>query len=180
MLPSVLWDSVQPCFSLSEEGDWLPTVQLVGLSEHEISSVYQWIRATSQFATSKPCLWHFGQQRSIPLDEVSDAARLVAAGNADPFGFAVKGIHIGEVELPTLGIEVFQSSIGINYSLRDHWTAHIVYAFFSMLLRLLRLTQKAYLSLDTMGPPLDPERFLEAWNIFRSEEEKDTDGRLDG
>jgi hypothetical protein len=167
MTPSSLWDCVQPCFVLSEEGDWLPTVQLAGLSAHEISSVYQWIRAASQLATSQPCLWHYGQDRSIPLDELSDAASLVAALEADPFGFAVKGIHIGQVELPTLGIEVFQTSIGINYSLKDHWTPDIVYAFFSMLSRLLNLTQTGYLSLDTMGAPLAPARFVEAWNNFR-------------
>lgn len=172
MTPSVLWDYVQRCFILDEEGDWLPTVQLVDLSEHEISSIYHWIQAASQFATSKPCLWHDGEQRSIPLDELSDPARLVASRSAAPFGFAVKGIHIDDVALPTLGIEVYQSSIGINYSLKDHWTADIVYAFFSMLSRLLKLTKRGYLSLDTMGPPLDPARFLEAWCIFRSDEDK--------
>ncbi|WP_145182773.1 hypothetical protein [Gimesia chilikensis] len=165
MTPDELWNEIQYCFLNDGEAS-LPTLELQNLSAKEINSVYLQMRIQSQVVTPAPFFWHDVEKRNIPLDDVANAAELVVSGQAAPFSFTVEAIQIDDVILPMLTIEIFQDTVAISFSTRDHWNALRACAFFSWLSFLLDGTQAGQLVVSAVNGPPDHKRFTQAWNRF--------------
>lgn len=169
--PVDLWNEVQECFV--DDGETpLPTVELQGLAADEIGEVYLRIRAQSRLASESPTFWHNRDERDVPLDDVSNAAELVASGTASSLSFAVNPVATDGIALPTLSVEVFQDSISLSYSTRDSWDADRVYAFFSWLKSLLQRIAGGTLAVDDVDGPSNSPAFLDAWEHFTASAER--------
>jgi hypothetical protein len=115
-------------------------------------------------STETPEFWDRRQQRSVALDEVSNAAELVASGDAEAFHFCFTGLRIGAVELPELGLFVFPDGVELDYRMGPHWTREIIATFFELLRELCGIAPQAALGIPSVEPPPKASRILEAWS----------------
>jgi hypothetical protein len=164
MTPDELWQRVKSCFE-DDDGS-LPAIAIEALSGNEVGSLYEWIRANSRLYNNGFMFWDNGLDRERQLDEVPNAAILVAQYLADPFHFSVEGLTIDGVPLPCLGVFVFQDSIEFDYRMGADWGPPQVVAFFRLLKRLLSATKHGIVApAECEGPPY-PQDFTDAFNAF--------------
>jgi hypothetical protein len=117
---------------------------------------------------SEATFWDERQARDRPLDDVANAAELVNAEQAAPFHFVIEGATALGIQMPAIGVHVFQNSIAIDYRMGSDWNAASVLAFFTWLSGLLSGSRHGTLTLDESEGPPDPKAFMAAWKQFAS------------
>jgi hypothetical protein len=132
------------------------------LTGRQLAAIYSFIRRGSRLLTGSTEFWDSRQQRSVALDEVPNAAELVANGHADPFCFWFTGLRIATVELPELGLFVWPDAVTLIYRMGPHWTREAITAFFGLLRELYQFAPQA--AIATEPPHVPPDRFLAAWS----------------
>ncbi|QDT46337.1 hypothetical protein Pan258_03550 [Symmachiella dynata] len=163
MTPEELWSGVESNFS-QDDGS-LPCVDIQNLTTTEIGEIYLLIRGHSRVVSVDPCFWDIRSSSDRHIDEVSNAASLVTSQRAEPFYFAVEGVSFENVEIPCIGIQVFQDSLSFDYKMGSEWGPKQAFAFFSFLKALLSQTQHGTLVPGADGPP-NPQSFVQLWNQF--------------
>lgn len=158
-----LWEELRPCFT-TDDGS-LPTIEIQHLTETEVGQLYLAIREGSRVVSQEATFWDSSAEKDCSLDDVSNAAFLVADGQASPFHFAIGVGGTPEVQMPCLGVHIFQDSIAIDFRMGKEWGKDEVWSFFSWLRSLLSKTRGGALNIGAEGPP-EPERFMRAWSRF--------------
>jgi hypothetical protein len=160
----ILWNEVRECFD-TDDGS-LPGIEVAGLSPAGVSAVYAMLRRRSRVCGSPPEFWSRTNEASILVDSVVDAARLVAAGEAEAFHHCIEGVA-GGVELPLLGVFVWPDIVELDYRMGSEWGPAQVEGFFELLHDCCALHRGAFVRpAEFEGPPY-PERFLEAWLAYK-------------
>lgn len=172
MTPSELWDHVGCCFR--EDDGSLPGIEIRNLAPDEIAQIYAWIRSHSVVESLAPTFWDNRHQTDRPIDSVPNAAHLVATGEAAPFHFAVNGLSVQQVLIPCLGIFVFQDTIALDYRMGRAWQPEQVFAFFSLLRLLVKLSAAGTVHPEAGEGPPYPEAFSVAWAYFLNSHEPPT------
>lgn len=162
-----LWSAASECFD-TDDGS-LPSVEIARLSPGGISAVYAMLRRRSHLTGDPPEFWSVLQEASIPVDSVPDAARLVAAGEAQTFHHCIEGIMAGGVELPVLGVGVWPDDIELDYRMGPEWGLAQIAGFFELLWDCCAPDPGAIVvPAENEGPPY-PDRFLRAWSAYISQ-----------
>jgi hypothetical protein len=159
-----LWDEVGVCFD-TDDGS-LPGIEVAKLSAAGVSAVYAMLRRRSRLSGDPPEFWSRTRDASVPVDEVPDAAGLVAAGEADAFHHCVEGVVAGGVELPVLGVFVWPDVVELDYRMGREWGPAQVAGFFELLRECCALDPSAVVVPATSEGPPYPQRFLRAWSSY--------------
>lgn len=153
-------DQIRHCF-VHNDGS-LPDIELSGLSGKEVEDIYAFLTSRSRVSTFETTFWDTIANRDVPVDSSRNAAALVANGRAEGFHVCLTGLHVDGVELPELGVFVFDDSIELDYRMGPEWTEAAILAFFELLFQLARIAPTLKLAPGSEGVP-DPEAFLHAW-----------------
>ncbi len=164
MTPSEHWNLAGCCFC--EDDGSLPGVEIQNLSTNEVAQIYSWIRSNSTVESLDPVFWDNRNDRNRPIDSVPNAAALVAAGDAAPFHVAVSNLIVDRVAIPTLGVFVFQDMISLDYRMGSEWQAEQVFAFFTLIRKLVRFSQAGSVHPETNEGPPHPDAFAISWAYF--------------
>jgi hypothetical protein len=161
-----LWEEVRDCFD-TDDGS-LPGIFVTGLSPGGMSAVYSMLRRSRLMGDDPPAFWSRTREQPLGVDGVPDAARLVSAGEAEPFHHCVAGLVAGGVELPVLGVFVWGDAVELDFRMGPEWGPPQVAGFFEILWDCCALDPGARVApADCEGPPY-PERFSRAWASYSS------------
>ena len=161
-----LWAEVLGCFD-TDDGS-LPGIEITNLSAAGVSAVYAMLRQRSRLVGDQPEFWSRTRATSVPVDSVSNAAALVAAGEAEAFHLCIDGVVAGGVELPVLGVFVWPDAVELDYRMGREWGPLQVAGFFELLRDCCALDPAAaVVPADGEGPPY-PAQFSRAWSSYRS------------
>lgn len=152
---SALWQRVRRSFE-HDDGS-LPTVEFGGLTPQEVAEIYRMAREGTCVASRMPVFWDLVNEQERRIDDVSNAAELVAAAKAAPFHFAIDGIGRPDCPIPSIGVQVFQDMIAFDYRMGSQWGPAEVLVFFSWLRDLLSCTRAADVRLGDESPPASEE-----------------------
>ena len=159
-----LWAQVGECFN-ADDGS-LPGVEVTKLSAEGVASIYAMLRGRSRLVGNPPGFWDRRAEASVPVDSVSNAAALVAAGQAEAFHHCIGGVVAASVELPVLGVFVWQNIVELDYRMGPDWGPLQVAGFFELLEDCCPIDPGAgVIPADFEGPPY-PERFAKAWATY--------------
>jgi RHS repeat-associated protein len=150
------------CFELDDGS--LPAVEIANLLPQEVAAIYRKVRASST-VRGTPSFWDEQTGSDRPLDDVPNAALLVAERRAAAFHFVTDGLPVSGVALPCLGVQVFQDIVAVDYRMGPEWDSERVFAFFQWLRAVLESTRGGRLEVAAEGPP-DPVAFSAAWDAF--------------
>jgi hypothetical protein len=132
-----------------------------------VTAIYAMLRGRSRPCGNPAEFWSRTKEASVLVDSVSDAAGLVAAGEAEPFHHCVEGVVAGGVQLPVLGIFVWPDIVELDYRMGREWGPAQVAGFFELLRDCCFLDPGAVvIPADFEGPPY-PDRFLQAWSAYK-------------
>lgn len=161
---SDLCELVDECFK-TDDGS-LPTIRITNLSADGVASIYAMLRQRSRIVSDTPEFWSLIEEVARPVDSVPNAAALVASGKAEPFHIAVGGLVSLDVELPILGVFVWQEGVEIDYRMGQEWGPSQVGGFFELLRNCCALDSNAVIvPADSEGPPY-PDRFVQGWAFY--------------
>jgi hypothetical protein len=163
MNSETLWHLVRSSFDLDDGS--LPAVELHALSVDEVGHIYASIRTRSGTVVGFPSFWDYESNTERGLDEVPNAALLVAEGKAAAFHFLIEGSLASGVRLPTLGFQIFEDVVAVDYRMGPDWGPLQVFAFFGLLKDLLAMSRCGRLELAVERPP-NPSAFRDAWEKF--------------
>src|SRR5262249_59029194 len=159
-----LWQQVGECFK-TDDGS-LPGIEVAKLSPEGVAAVYAKLRERSRIATDSPEFWSRTSEASLPVDSVPNAAALVAAGHAEPFHHCISGVVAAGVELPVIGVFVWQDVVELDYRMGPDWGPTQVAGFFELLRDCCSLDPGAVVvPAEFEGPPY-PDRFARAWTSY--------------
>jgi hypothetical protein len=161
-----LWHDARVCFD-TDDGS-LPGIEIARLSPPAVSAIYAMLRRRSRLRGDPPEFWSRTKEASVLVDSVPDAARLVAAGEAEAFHHCIEGVVAGGVELPVVGVFVRPDSIELDYRMGREWGPPQIAGFFGLLGDCCALGPGAVIvPADFEGPPY-PDRFLKAWSSYKT------------
>lgn len=161
-----LWAQVSQCFA-TDDGS-LSGIEISRLSPGGVSALYAMLRRRSRLEGEPPEFWSRTAEASLPVDSMPDAAALVAEGQAEPFHHCISGLIAGGVELPTLGVFVWQHTIELDYRMGGEWGPSQVAAFFELLRQCCALDAGAVVTPAAFEEPPYPERFVQAWSSYNN------------
>ena len=159
--PHALWEAVHSCFD-TDDGS-LPAVVLTNLAEPDVAVVYAELCRRSELVSDEAVFWDVAQQCLRRLDDVPNAAELVASGAAEAFHVVLRVID--GVVLPDLGVQFASGRVALDYRMGREWGPSEVWAFFSLLKELLGVTAAGRLELDEERPP-NADQFIAAWQTW--------------
>src|SRR5262249_8158556 len=143
----------------------LPGIEITNLSPDGVTTIYTMLRARSRLAGEAPEFWSRNQGTSLPVDSVPNAAALVAAETAEPFHHCIAGLVAAGVELPVLGVFVWQDTVELDYRMGREWGPSQVAGFFELLRDCCALDPSAVVKpAECEGPPYS-KQFAEAWDL---------------
>lgn len=163
MTATCLWGKVRRCFE-SDDGS-LPAIQIERLSAAEVAELYLELRRRGSLADPASGFWDKSLASLRPLDDVPNAAELVARYEAEPFHCALV-VRWDGTQMPPLGVHVFQETIAIDHRMGVGWSADAVLAYFGLLADLVSRTMNGVIVPATVGPLPEPESFMEAWHEY--------------
>jgi hypothetical protein len=160
-----IWSAVWACFD-TDDGS-LPGIEITKLSPAGVSAIYAMLRRRSRLCGDPPSFWSRTKNAPVLVDSVLDAAAFVAAGEADAFQHCIEGVAAGGVELPVLGVFVWQDIVKLDYRMGREWGPAQVFGFFELLRDCCTLDAGAVIMpADFEGPPY-PDRFILGWSSYK-------------
>lgn len=158
--------------NFTEDDGSLPGVDFVGLTPESARSITDYFFRVGRLTGNNATLWNNKSKQDVNLSGISDPAGLVTCGAADPFYCCFSGISWDQVELPVLGLFVFQESLEIDYRMGCEWNPDRVEAFFRLVAHLISIAPEAIVaSTEQEGLPF-PERFDEALDHYSPQRKK--------
>ena len=162
------FQSIQDCF-LHDDGS-LPGIELRCDDTREIPRIYEFLLSGSEITTVDASFWDEIAQRDVRIDSVPNPASLVVDGTSTGFHLCVRK-QIAGVDLPELGISVFQNNIELDWRMGPEWTEEKVFTFFELLHLLKDLAPSLELAGPEMEGVVDPHAFLRFWEAYKLEKE---------
>jgi hypothetical protein len=156
---------------INDDGS-LPGVDFRGLTTESLRSITNHFFKSGELTDKSATFWDNRFEKDIELRRVADPAELVTSGAACPFHCCFSGITWNQLELPVLGLFVFQDSVEIDYRMGSEWTPDTVDAFFCLIAHLISIAPEAtVVSAEQEGLPF-PDRFDEALDHYAPQRKK--------
>jgi len=162
-----LWGQLHDLFD-TDDG-MLPDIELNGLQGDEIENIYAFLRSRSELTPPKASFWSNTEQRSVLVNTVENAARLVAMGEGQQFHVILRGLSFEGATIPDLGVFVFEDMIGLDYRMGPEWNPARLKALFECLYQLQQIAPTAQVGLPEDEPPATRERFASALQRYHLE-----------
>ena len=158
--------------NFTEDDGSLPGVDFAGLTPDSVRSITDYFFRSGEVTDKNATLWDNRSEQDVNLSEIADPAGLVSCGAACPFHCCFSGISWNQVELPVLGLFVFQESLEIDYRMGAEWNPDRVDAFLRLIAHLISIAPEATVeSAEQEGLPF-PGRFDEALDHYAPERKK--------
>jgi hypothetical protein len=148
----------------TDDGALYP-VRLTGLDADGVAAAFAFIRSRARLSPDT-VFWHRGLDREERLIAYREPARLVAAGEAEPFHVLARGLSLGGVTLPDLGVFVWPEAITLDYRPGPAWGEPQVLALFELLRQLTALAPGSRVRLEEHVRPAVERRFVEEWSQY--------------
>jgi hypothetical protein len=146
-----------------EDDDSYPEVCVCNLNETQICTAYQFIVEKSAYFVGKPFFFNRDKNAEQSIEEVSNAARLVAKGTAQPFHFMVRDIRFGKDQhIHELGVFIMPNAIALDYEKGRVWGELEIESFLMLLLLILQASKDSFLKLEETVVDEAKERFSRA------------------
>jgi len=159
-----LWEQVIECFN-TDDGS-LPGIEITKLSAEGVAGIYALLRSRSKLVGEPPVFWSCSEEKSLLVDSVPNAAALVASGQAEPFHHCIDRLIASDVELPILGVFVWQDTVELDYRMGKEWGQNQIAGFFELLRDCCKIDPNAIVvPADFEGPPF-PEQFARTWASY--------------
>jgi hypothetical protein len=147
----------------TDDGALYP-VRLTGLDAAGVSAAFQFIQARAE-VTPDAVFWHRGLGGEQRVADHPDPARLVAAGEAEPFHVLARGLSFSGVALPDLGVFAWPDEVTLDYRPGRDWGEPQVLALFELLRQLVAVAP-GRVRLEEHARPRVERLFLEAWSGY--------------
>ena len=165
---SVAWNIARHNFT-DDDGS-LPGIEFSRLTPEGVRSLVDYFRRHGTIVSENATLYDYSKQADVPLSELEDPAGLVLSGTAAPFHCCFGGMSNCGVEIPVLGLFVFQESVEIDYRMGAEWNSDNVEALFRLLAQLKSLAPEANVdSAEPEGLPY-PNEFKDAFSRYTAME----------
>jgi hypothetical protein len=164
----IFWAQVAECFN-TDDGS-LPGIEIGKLSAEGVAAIYAMLRRRSRLAGELPVFWSRTEEASLLVDSVSNAATLVASGQAEAFHHCIAGVIAAGVELPILGVFVWRDIVELDYRMGTEWRPPQVVGFFELLRDCCAIDAGAVVAPAEFEGPPNPERFAQAWAHYNESE----------
>ncbi|RJS92033.1 hypothetical protein [Salinisphaera sp. Q1T1-3] len=163
-----LWNELRNLFD-TDDGS-LPEIRVDYRDSAATVAGYALLRGRAAGVVSdKAYFWSKTHDAEVSLDFVSNAAALVASGEAEAFHVVLGGIQSRGIAVPDLGVFVFPGQLALDYRIGPAWGSNELEAFFSLLGELVSLDPAATLSLEKGVLPDVVARFQNAWRRWSTE-----------
>ncbi|MES1950514.1 hypothetical protein S4A8_06633 [Salinisphaera sp. S4-8] len=163
-----LWNELRDLFD-TDDGS-LPEVRVDYRDPAATGAGYALLRGrAARVVSDKAYFWSKTHDAEGSLDFVSDAAALVASGEAEAFHVVLGGVQSRSAAVPDLGVFVFADQLALDYRMGRAWGPNELEAFFSLLGELASLDPAANLSLEEGVLPDVVARFQNAWRRWSAE-----------
>ena len=160
LITDYLWDQLHDLFD-TDDG-MLPDIELRDLRGNEVEGIYAFLRSRSEIIPPGTSFWSNTEQRSVPVDTVENAARLVVVGEGQPFHVLLHGLTFAGATIPDLGVFVWQNEIGLDYRMGPDWNPTRLRALFECLYQLQQIAPTMQVGLPQQDLLEMRERFIEA------------------
>lgn len=141
-----LWRELAYLFE--EDDGSLPEVRLIDIPSGGAARIFQELRNRAEPLEPTQTIWDEELGRDVPLEDVPDAATLVAEERIQGFHVVLRGISSHSIRLPELGVFVCQNNVELDYRMGSEWNAEVLAAFVELLADLRRLAPAARLDLE--------------------------------
>jgi len=162
-----LWDQLRDLFEINDGGPC--DINIESLSGHEVESIYAFLRSRSELTPFYHFFWSKVEQREVPVNAVSNAARLVVNGEGEAFHIVLRGLSFDGATIPDLGVSVFPDSIELDYRSGPEWNPARLRALFECLYQLQQIAPAAQIGLWQAILPAVRERFTLALRRYHLE-----------
>ena len=159
-----VWESLRDMFE-TDDGS-LPDVYILNLSGRSVSKIWAYLRESSGTLVGDSSFWNRAKAKSVAVDSVPNAAKLVVNGEAESFHVVLHGISLNGALTPDLGVFVFPDAIYLDYRMGHEWGAQGLDAFFALLHKLKSFDKNALVTLPPESPVEEKRRFAKAFSEY--------------
>lgn len=168
MNQSKIWNELHALFD-TDDGS-LPEIELTNLCSLHVGDIYLFLVSRGKDITSGGAhFWDNRLKQERAIDSVGNAATLVVQGIAEPFHIVISSLTVNGVNIPDLGIFVFQDSISLDYRMGIAWGPAELTAFLELLSQIKELAPDMQVSLQEGKSNELQERFLQIWQQYRQD-----------
>lgn len=145
----------------------LPEVQLEDLGAAGVLSACRRLTEMGEFDAGFRGAWDVTENRSRDDLSFLESVQGVVEHRFESFHWTFSRVRVGGVELPELGVFVFDDAIYLNYRMGPAWTSATVTAFLELLELLLSVAPSSRLA--SGSSMLRPDAFMQSWTAFALE-----------
>ena len=158
---SWLWEELKDLFD-TDDGS-LPEISIKFKNSKAVANGFLLLneRATKMIPENAT-FWSKISNEKQQINSIPNAAALVVVGKAQPFHVILGGIKSSGIDIPDLGIFVFQEEICIDYKMGTEWGPEQLQAFFELLFDIVALDRD--LSIELQHGDVNQKKFSEIWS----------------
>jgi hypothetical protein len=145
-----LWKDLHDLFD-TDDGS-LPEIELTNLNPSQIGSVFSFLLVRGKEKDGR--FWDKELKAERNIEDVENAAMLVADYRAHPFHIVLSDIEVDGVTIPALGVFIFQKVIVLDYRMGEGWGPSELGALFCFLSQMKKLAPEMVVKL----PQGEPEK----------------------
>jgi hypothetical protein len=144
------WQNSKVNFS-NDDGS-LPGIDFTDLTPESVRSITDYFFRSGELTDPEATFWDNRIEQDVKISEATDLGALVTSGEASSFHCCFRGILWNNIELPVLGLFVFENSIEIDFRMGEEWSHEKVDAFFGLLAHFISIAPEAMVkSTETEG-----------------------------
>lgn len=162
-----LWNEIHDMFD-KDDGE-LPEICICNLSPQEVVNGYSLIRQAG-CAAGGPRFFNLEAGEEMELDQVANAAELVARRKAHPFHFMVRNLRFADGCLSEIGVFILDNAIALDYEKSPLWGEIQIETFMLLIKHIVDSSENAHIQLEETIRPEDKVRFNECLKRLGTEE----------
>lgn len=155
-----LWNDIHDMFD--EDDGSFPEICICGLTAAEVAAGYQLIRKCARILVGKPAFYEIASGKERELDEVTCAASLVCAKQANPFHFLVRNMAFRKGEVHEAGVFILDNAIAFDYPKSCLWGEIQIETLLLLINKIKEGSEKAFIRLEDAVGPDDRQRLQTA------------------
>ncbi|MES2982644.1 MAG: hypothetical protein V4727_10050 [Verrucomicrobiota bacterium] len=156
---------ISNCNFTADDGS-LPGIDFTCLTPESVRAITDHFFRFGKLLHEDATFWDNRIEQDVKISQVVDLGELVTSGAASSFHCCFTGISWNNVELPVLGLFVFEDSIEIDYRMGKEWLPEKVNAFFELLAHFISIAPETLVKSTECEGLRDPENFYEALDHY--------------
>jgi hypothetical protein len=159
-----LWKELHNLFD-TDDGS-LPEIWLSELSPNGVVAIFSYLQNAGDCISNDSSFWSIEEQRDKAINSVPNAAALVVEGLAEPFHCLCQGLTFEGIQIPDLGVFIFDDHITLDYRMGEEWNAKKLKALFGILKELKWICPEAKVSIEDYALAKVRRHFESTWEKY--------------